>query len=146
MTSCPYPSCGSNLPERAIFCPTCAKQARCIVCRDLLEPNAWACVMCGALVGDGTVADKPANADEPASAAINTFEFEETEKRRAMKARVTDTAMANLSGTIGLLMGAGARALRDRRGVTSTPPTIEHQQLGSRSRGEAPEPVVMRGE
>lgn len=133
------PACGNSLSEQALFCTSCARQVRCKACHALLLVNARACERCGTLVGQGA-ADRAVNVGEPASLAVNTLEFQETEKRRSVKVRFTDTAVANMSGTIGLLMGAGARALRERPGPMSAAHLIDMQQLA------LPEPAVMAHE
>src|SRR5262245_3199315 len=97
------PSCKSILPERAVFCPACATQVRCKACHDLLEPKAHACVSCGSLVGELAPASL-GNRAGVASRAVNTLQFEETDRRRSLRAEFTDEAVGSLSGTIGLLM------------------------------------------
>jgi hypothetical protein len=93
------PTCDSTLPERAIFCPICTKQARCKACRDYLEPNARACVSCGTLVGEG--AANPANEKpSPSDAAINILHFQEDKGGRALNFRFTDAAMATVGETL----------------------------------------------
>lgn len=95
----PCPTCASALPERAIFCPACAKQARCKVCRDCLEPNARACVSCGTLIGEG--ATNPVSEEQsPSDAAINVLHFQEDKGGRALNFRFTDAAMATVGETL----------------------------------------------
>lgn len=90
--------CGSALPERAIFCSACAKQARCKACRDWLEANARACVNCGTLVGEAI----SGHGDEwlTPSAAINTLNFQEDKAGRTVNFRFTDAAMASIGDTL----------------------------------------------
>jgi hypothetical protein len=97
MNLCPV--CGSSLPERAIFCPVCAAQARCKVCRDMLELNARACVSCGTLLGDGKTSiasDQPPSSSD----AINVLHFQEDKVGRVLNFRFTDTAMATVGETL----------------------------------------------
>lgn len=44
-------SCGTELPDEAIFCKTCGKQIRCSSCKNLLFPNAKFCGKCGTPLG-----------------------------------------------------------------------------------------------
>src|SRR5258708_2825612 len=97
MNACP--TCGSALPERAIFCPACTKQARCKECRDYLEPNARACVSCGTLIGEGTT-DAVSDEQSPSNAAINVLHLQEDKGGRALNFRFTDAAMATVGETL----------------------------------------------
>lgn len=97
MTPCPM--CGSSLPERAIFCPACAKQARCKVCRDILEPNARACVSCGTLLGEGGTG-VASEESSPLSPAVNILHFQEDKVGRTLNFHFTDTAMATVGETL----------------------------------------------
>src|SRR5215203_5458434 len=56
-TSMNCPTCAQALSERGSFCKFCGTQARCLNCRAILEPDAIACVECGAKVGERPNAD-----------------------------------------------------------------------------------------
>jgi len=92
MNQCPM--CGDALPDRAVFCPACAKQARCKVCRDILEPNARACVSCGTAVVEGPAS--PVSEQPYPSAAINVLHFKEDRRGRALNFSFTDAAMTTV--------------------------------------------------
>lgn len=123
------PTCGTSLPERAIYCPSCAKQARCKACRDILEPNARACVSCGTLLGSGDTTIQGSIASTP-NPAINTIEFQETTKGRSLRASLTDIAVGNLSESFGLFM-SGRITTGGRNNRTTFPNTtiVEQRQL-----------------
>lgn len=82
MLNCVY--CETPLPERAIFCSSCARQTKCKSCKDLLEPNAKACVVCGTVVGEGDVSVS-AMPDASNQQALNTLELKETKTSRDLK-------------------------------------------------------------
>src|SRR3712207_4921061 len=103
MDSLPCPYCGSSLPERPTFCPQCTKQVRCRACRDLLEPNARACVSCGTLVGDGN-ADAPTSSAGVPDRAVNRLRFEETRASRSLEVSATDEAVSSLGGALGMFL------------------------------------------
>jgi hypothetical protein len=114
MQACP--SCTCNLPERAIYCANCGSQARCKECRDILEPNARACVTCGSLVEKSGVASATNNGILP-DHTVNTLEFEETTKGRSLRAKLTDSSVANLSNAFGRYFSSSLSigVSRDRR-------------------------------
>ena len=97
MQTCP--SCDNVLSERAIFCASCAKQARCKKCHDVLEPNARACVSCGTRVeGNGSTEGHSVNSS---SANMNTFMLRETTRSRTIEVSFSDTAIVNLGDILG---------------------------------------------
>jgi hypothetical protein len=91
MSTCP--SCTALLPERGFFCAACAAQIRCKACHEPLEPDARACVMCGASVGS----DSPNQAvDGNTTRPINTFELQEDLRSRTVRLQLTDHAVAHV--------------------------------------------------
>ncbi len=89
--------CETSLPERAFYCKSCKKQVKCKNCKELLEQNSQACVMCGTNVGEGEI---NSNGSNNQSQTMNTFEFKETEKEKSLKAFLTDESVKNLSDTL----------------------------------------------
>ena len=69
-------NCQIHLPDRGSFCPQCGIQVRCKECRDVLEPNGRACVMCGTLVGEGTNSI-PATGIDGGNQPLNTLKIVE---------------------------------------------------------------------
>ena len=116
------PNCAEPLAERGVFCKACAGQARCMKCRELLEPGAMACVECGTRVGqpvDG--ADGTATQTHPVASTIpvnrNTLSYHEDRNSRRVEASLTDAAMHGLGDVFGELFA--------QRGVGRvTPPGV----------------------
>ncbi len=112
--NCPH--CSEPLAERGVFCKACAGQARCMKCRELLEPGAVACVECGTRVGqpvesfqDGAIANTPAPPPNR-----NTLSYSEDRNSRKFEASLTDSAMHGLGDVFGELFaqrGVGRVAL-----------------------------------
>lgn len=142
----PCPTCGSALPERAIFCPACAKQARCKVCRDCLEPNARACVSCGTLIGEGTT-NAVIEEQSPSDAAINVLHFQEDKGGRALNFRFTDAAMATVGETLvyaldNRLMPRPHRGAQHPAHIPLLPPAATVEENGASLSGDnQPEPI-----
>lgn len=122
------PKCNAVLSERGAFCKTCGAQARCLKCKDILEPAAVACVECGTVVGQGaeiTVA-------EPGLAANrNTISFQEDRNSRTFSASLTDHAVGGLSDALAdfFLHRGGRPAVTPRTGfnreiVIDQPPAL----------------------
>ncbi len=98
MQNCP--SCGVLLAERGFFCASCAMQVRCKDCRELLEKDARACVMCGATVGAGA-AGNGTNGNAP---RMNTLELQEDTRSRSLRISFTDTAIGSVGDTVNQLL------------------------------------------
>lgn len=98
------PLCGDALAERGFFCKVCAAQVRCKTCREVLEPNAAACVECGTRVGQSPSGD-PAHAISAIVGSLephrNTLNYEETRNNRTFSASLTDTAVQGLGEILG---------------------------------------------
>lgn len=120
------PSCTSGVPEQALFCPNCATQIRCKSCRTPIEPNWRACINCGILTGEAGNAVKDM-AFHPVSPAVNTIEYQETEKSRSIRATFTDSIGNGLTDTLNLILTnrIGTRAVRDQ---PTAPHTLRHQR------------------
>ena len=82
------PQCGTQLQDRAIYCPACGIQARCKQCREELVRDARVCMLCGA---PASPADANLTSQLP---IVNRIRFVETDKRRSLDAELTDDAMA----------------------------------------------------
>lgn len=109
--TCPY--CGIGLPDRAIFCGECAHQVRCRSCRDMLEPKARACVMCGALLSESII-DTTIYDGHTSRSGINTLEFDENRTGRSLRANLTDSAVDSLSGPLGMFVAGHLDIHRQR--------------------------------
>lgn len=103
--------CESNLPERAVFCPSCAKQIKCKQCSDFLEADAKACIICGTVVGEGIVT--PSNNNSVATTK-NTLILRETKSSRDVEVGFTDEAIGKISDAL-------SHILIDRLGNPITP-------------------------
>src|SRR6476646_2773360 len=95
------PNCAEPLGERGFFCKACAGQARCMKCRELLEPGAAACVECGTRIGQGvdgvngtTTQTRHDTAAVPPNR--NTLTYHEDRNSRKFEASLTDSAMHGL--------------------------------------------------
>lgn len=102
------PNCAEPLGERGFFCKVCAGQARCMKCRELLEPDAAACVECGTRVGltvDGAngTATQTYPGGVPIPANRNTLTYHEDRNSRSFEASLTDSAMDGLGDVFGEL-------------------------------------------
>lgn len=102
------PKCSATLVERGSFCKACGAQARCQNCKDVLEPDAVACVECGTLVGTGP-ATNGVSATEPTSPSTalppnrNTITWREDRNSRDFQASLTDESMQTVGGSFGEL-------------------------------------------
>lgn len=114
------PNCSDPLSERGCFCKSCGAQARCLHCRELLEPAAMACVECGTCIGNGrdgspqpvlTQSPEPT----PLPADRNTISFQEDRNNRTFSASLTDNAIQGLGDTLAEFFA--------QRGATRTPST-----------------------
>jgi len=94
------PGCNNILPARGYFCGTCAAQARCKSCTEVLEPGAKACVMCGTPVGGGSPS---AGAPVVGGSLMNTLELQEDTKSRSLRISFTDSAIANIGEAVSQL-------------------------------------------
>lgn len=100
------PSCEAALSERRSYCKACGAQARCLGCRALLEPGAFACVECGVRCGEGKLQVIGEGLHTPSSLAAsrNTLSFYEDRSSRRFDASLTDHAMASLGDVFGELL------------------------------------------
>jgi len=94
------PSCGNVLSQRGYFCASCALQARCKQCNELLEKDARACIMCGTPVGGGA-ASLVANGTGP---TMNTLELQEDTRSRSLRISFTDAAIGSIGETVNRLV------------------------------------------
>jgi hypothetical protein len=154
--NCPH--CAEPLAERGVFCKACAGQARCVKCRELLEPGAIACVECGTRIGQPVEAPDGA---QPVAAAMpapnrNTLSYQEDRNSRRFEASLTDSAMHGLGDVFGELFAqrgvgrtitqtAGKTLLRndvtldDLKKLPPAPPAINSQLDASPE--QKPEPA-----
>jgi hypothetical protein len=116
MSEFPCCTCGTMLPIRALFCKGCARQVRCKECGDLLEPEARACVSCGALVGVSDRAVQDGGSLAPSGRTLNVLEFEESAKHRRLRTEFTDEAVKSLAGPVGMFIGIRLAAPPRRTG------------------------------
>ncbi|MBL8240142.1 MAG: zinc ribbon domain-containing protein [Bryobacterales bacterium] len=145
------PSCSQALGERGAFCKWCGAQARCTSCKEVLEPQAKACVECGTLVGAplpaGDGGGAKASANTPPTelpAKRNTITWREDRNSRDFQASLTDESMQTVGGFFGELfanrvgrpMQPGMNRLFNRDGATIE---INQPQLA------APEPAEQAG-
>lgn len=111
--------CNQNLSERGLFCPSCGKQVRCRECRDVLEPNASACVMCGNPVDQGNSSANYAHNGQ--NLALNSIRFKETDKERTFDANLTDHAVSEVSQALGQFMAIDLRQGARKRQIVTLP-------------------------
>lgn len=111
------PSCDNELPERAIYCPSCGAQAKCKSCRDILDPKARFCVSCGTPVGEGAQLQKEQTGHPDRKSLHNVIEFSEDAKSRHFRAEVSDTAINSVSQPLALFLGSriGKQVNRSQR-------------------------------
>jgi len=107
------PSCSAALVQRGFFCASCAAQVRCKECREPLEKDARACVMCGTPVATGA-ASPSANGR---SSQMNTLELQEDTRSRSLRISFTDSAIGSIGETVNQLVSDklakhGPRALK----------------------------------
>jgi hypothetical protein len=147
--TCPH--CAEPLVERGVFCKACAGQARCMKCRELLEPGAIACVECGTRIGQSVEA-ATGTASHPALTVTmqpnrNTLSYQEDRNSRRFEASLTDSAMHGLgdvfgelfarAGTTRVVQPNGAHTLSkdviidDAKHLPPAPPTNEDHQAVS---------------
>jgi hypothetical protein len=122
MQTCP--SCGNELSERAVFCGSCTKQARCRACRDILELNAKACVSCGTVVGEGQRTNGSSTVQP--TLHMNTFLLKETTNSRTVEVSFSDAAVVNLGDVLGYV---GSTRIGKRRPLTRTDELNDSQLL-----------------
>lgn len=111
------PSCDNELPERAIYCPSCGTQAKCKTCRDILDPKARFCVSCGTPVGEDSQLKNERTSHPDRKSLHNIIEFSEDAKSRHFRAEVTDTAIDSVSQPLALFLGSriGKQVNRSQR-------------------------------
>lgn len=127
MTICVY--CESPLPERALFCSSCAKQARCKECKDLLESNAKACVICGTFVGQGDVSVS-SNEINSSKQPLNTLELKETKTSRDLKVAFMTDAIAVIGDAIShILVDRLGNSATSRHSANSSPLQITGETI-----------------
>jgi hypothetical protein len=154
------PTCAEPLAERGVFCKACAAQARCMKCRELLEPGATACVECGTRIGqpveaaNGT-AQGAASSVSALPANRNTLTYNEDRNSRRFEASLTDSAMHGLGDVFGELFAqrgvgrtitqtAGKTLLRndvtldDLKQLPPAPPPVVEQEDMNKTAAPAP--------
>ena len=94
------PSCGTPLAERGLFCACCAVQVRCKECREFLERDARACIMCGTTVDTGA-AIAMANDN---TFQMNTLDLQEDTKSRSVRISFSDAAVSSIGETLNQLV------------------------------------------
>lgn len=100
------PNCAELLSERGYFCKACATQARCMKCREVLEPAAAACVECGTRLGqsgNGSTETQGSPGGSSVPANRNTLSYQEDRNSRRFEASLTDSAMHGLGDVFGEL-------------------------------------------
>ena len=100
--NCPH--CSEALGERGNFCKACGGQAKCLQCREILEPGALACVECGTKVGAGPEnlsCTSPFALTANVAAPRNTLTYHEDRNSRSFEASLTDPAMQGLGDVLG---------------------------------------------
>lgn len=127
------PSCGNALSERGSHCPSCGVQARCKVCREVLDLGARFCVGCGTPVGEGAVSNGHSNGENGVSSAgpaINLIRFHQDNRICDLDARLTDRAFEAGGEVLGLVIAARAGVqVRRARPSTSSGVVIDDPQL-----------------
>jgi hypothetical protein len=107
MENCLY--CQSSLPDRALFCPSCAKQVRCKQCRDFLESNARACVTCGFVVEESIIYSTGATEEgaeiRSPQQPINTLELRRSQKGSMVRVNFTDYAVSKSTEVLRRVIG-----------------------------------------
>lgn len=154
------PNCAEPLAERGVFCKACANQARCVKCRELLEPGAIACVECGTRIGqpvdgaNGTTTQTHTMASATPAPNRNTLSYHEDRNSRRLEASLTDSAIHGLGGVfeelfaqrVGrVVQAAGARTLvkdvviDETKQLPPAPPTgRQHQTVSETSAAQNP--------
>jgi hypothetical protein len=128
------PRCSEPLSERGVFCKVCAGQARCMDCREVLEPDAAACVECGARIGHSGegLRENVAQDVDVRSPSHNTLSFSEDRKSRKFEASLTDSAMHGLGNVFGELFaqrGVGRSVLPSAARTLVTATSIATNRL-----------------
>ena len=121
------PQCGTQLQDRAIYCPACGIQARCKQCREELVRDARVCMLCGA---PASPADANLTSQLP---IVNRIRFVETDKRRSLDAELTDDAMAPWFAQAERRLNIGV--------WLTAPPAVLEARLGARH-GDASDATV----
>jgi predicted RNA-binding Zn-ribbon protein involved in translation (DUF1610 family) len=109
-------SCQNEAPERALYCPKCATQIRCKMCRDMLEPYAQACISCGTLIGANQIPET-GNDDWKGSDTgfVNIFELRESVNSRSVRLQFSDFAVDRTSDVLGRMIDNGVQLRSTRR-------------------------------
>ena len=138
------PKCSAALVERGLFCKACGAQARCLNCKDVLEPDAGACVECGTLVGsvpsgNGKSAPRSTGGAQPAGlpANRNTITWREDRNSRNFQASLTDASMQTVGGFFGELF---ANRIGKPQPGTNRLFSREHNDIKITHQLPAPEP------
>lgn len=143
--NCPH--CSEALSERGSFCKACGGQAKCLNCKEVLEPGAMACVECGTRIGQPGDAgrESAATASPTLSPNRNTLLYSEDRNSRKFEASLTDSAMHGLGDVFGELFaqrGVGRATLpATPRTIVSGIVTGEAKQLPAAA-PETPEIVI----
>lgn len=138
------PSCNNELSERALYCPICGAQAKCKVCRELLDPKANFCVSCGTPVGEGSPVQRERTNYVRAESSHNIIEFNEDAKSRHFRAEVSDTAINSVSQPLAAFLGMriGRPANRAQRQPGNLDEVITDGADDVRAYESDPHPVI----
>lgn len=118
------PACNQLLSERGAYCKSCGIQARCLKCREVLEPESMACVECGTIIaassnGNGTHHSVTA----PIAPDRNTISYQEDRNSRRFDASLSDKAIEGLGGVFGDLFIQRGAVKTTRPTAADTPKT-----------------------
>ena len=112
-------SCQTPFSDRAIFCSNCQDQLRCKDCREILEPKAHFCILCGnpLLVvsrSEGLILAT----SNPSDVAANKIDFRKTKSgSQRLIASFSDATSSHFSGVLGQVLVAGL-GLKERASNT----------------------------
>lgn len=126
-------SCQATFSERAIFCSNCPTQVRCKECRELIEPNARFCIICGAAL----LAEKNEQYLAKQNISLgqqppNTIDYRKSRSgSERLKANFTDETGRNLSGVLGqvLVVGLGLKKKISEEDQSERADTITQRKL-----------------
>ena len=120
-------SCSADLPDRALYCPSCARQVRCTTCRDLIEPAWRACVTCGARIDESTN-DQIVKKTLTDTHAVNTIEYHETTRSRSLRANFTNTVGKSLSNTLNKVFSSRLEPTPVKKSISVMDAEVEESQ------------------
>jgi hypothetical protein len=123
------PKCSATLVERGSFCKACGAQTRCLNCKDVLEPDAVACVECGTLIGQGKNGAGPVLQAEPVEAKRNSISYHEDRNSRTLTASLTDDAIGGMSESLAeFFVHRGAQRTTQHRVPATHEMVIDHDK------------------